>query len=88
MIGAGWHERADGCTTWRNRYRDQSLDIRLGTLNLQVPKLRQGSYFPGFLEPRSTSEKALVAMIQEAWIGGVSTRRAASGPMSGSTRRA
>jgi putative transposase len=44
-------------------------------LNLRVPKLRQGSYFPGFLEPRRTSEKALVAVIQEAWIGGVSTRR-------------
>ena len=41
----------------------------------RVPKLRQGSYFPGFLEPRRTSEKALVAVIQEAWIGGVSTRR-------------
>ena len=40
-----------------------------------MPKLRQGSYFPGFLEPRKTSEKALVAVIQEAWIGGVSTRR-------------
>ena len=47
----------------------------MGTLNLKVPKLRQGSYFPGFLEPRKTSEKALVAVIQEAWIGGVSTRR-------------
>ena len=43
--------------------------------NLKVPKLQQGSYFPGFLEPRKTSEKALVAVIQEAWIGGVSTRR-------------
>ena len=41
---------------------------RLGALNLRVPKLRQGSYFPGFLEPRRTSEKALVAVIQEAWI--------------------
>ena len=75
MIGAGWYERADGRTTWWNGYRDRSLDIRLGTLNLRLPKLRQGSYFPGFLEPRQTSEKALVAMIQEAWIGGVSTRR-------------
>ncbi len=55
--------------------RDRPLDTRLGTLNLRVPKLRQGSYFPGFLEPRRTSEKALVAVIQEAWIGGVSTRR-------------
>ena len=47
----------------------------LGTLNLRVPKLRQGSYFPGFLTARKTSEQALVAVIQEAWIGGVSARR-------------
>ena len=44
-------------------------------MQLRIPKLRQGSYFPPFLEPRKTSEKALVAVIQEAWIGGVSTRR-------------
>jgi transposase-like protein len=75
VIGAGRHERAEGRTTYRNGYRDRPLDTRLGTLNLRVPKLRQGSYFPGFLEPRRTSEKALVAVIQEAWIGGVSTRR-------------
>ncbi len=75
VIGAGRHERTDGRTTWRNGYRDRSLDTRLGTLNLRVPKLRQGSCFPGFLEPRRTSEKALVAVIQEAWVGGVSTRR-------------
>ena len=75
VIGAGRHERSDGRTTYRNGYRDRALDTRLGTLNLRVPKLRQGSYFPGFLEPRRTSEKALVAVIQEAWIGGVSTRR-------------
>jgi putative transposase len=47
----------------------------MGELNLQVPKLRTGSCFPGFLEPRRTSEKALVAVIHEAWIGGVSTRK-------------
>ena len=52
-----------------------ALDTRLGTLNLKIPKLRTGSYFPGFLEPRRTVEKALVAVIQEAWIAGVSTRR-------------
>gem|GEM_PF-299348 len=75
LIGAGKHERADQRVTWRNGYRERALDTRLGTLNLKVPKLRQGSYFPGFLEPRKTSEKALVAVIQEAWIGGVSTRR-------------
>ena len=54
----------------------RALDTRLGTLQLRIPKLRSGpAYFPPFLEPRKTSEKALVAVIQEAWIGGVSTRR-------------
>ena len=47
----------------------------MGTLNLKLPKPRQGSYLPGFLEARETSEQALVAVIQKAWIGGVSTRR-------------
>ena len=75
LIGAGRHERNGERTTWRNGYRERALDTRLGTLNLRVPKLRQGSYFPGFLEARKTSEQALVAVIQEAWIGGVSTRR-------------
>ena len=51
------------------------VDTRLGSLNLKIPKLRAGSYFPPFLEARKTTEKALVAVIQEAWIGGVSTRR-------------
>ena len=46
LIGAGRHERAENRTTWRNGYRDRSLDTRIGTLNLKVPKLRQGSYFP------------------------------------------
>lgn len=75
LMGAGRHERAENRTTWRNGYRDQSLDTRIGTLNLKVPKLRQSSYFPGFLEARKMSEPALIAVIQEAWIGGVSTRR-------------
>ena len=75
LIGAGRHERADGRTTWRKGHRDRTLDTRLGTLNLKVPKLRQGSYFPSFLEARKTSEQALVAVIQEAWISGVSTRK-------------
>ena len=75
LIGAGRRERSGERTTWRNGYRERALDTRLGTLNLRVPKLRQGSYFPGFLEARKTPEQALVAAIQEAWIGGVSTRR-------------
>lgn len=61
----GRHERAEQRTTWRNGYRERALDTRLGTLNLKVPKLHQDSYLPGFLEARKTSEKALVAEIQE-----------------------
>jgi len=75
LVGAGRHERSGDRMTWRNGYRDRSLDTRLGTLNLKIFKLRAGAYFPGFLEPRKTVEKALVAVIQEAWIAGVSTRR-------------
>jgi len=75
LIGAGRYERSGERTTWRNGYRDRSLDTRLGALQLRIPKLRQGSYFPPFLEARKSSEKALIAVIQEAWISGVSTRR-------------
>ena len=75
LIGAGRHERTLDRATYRNGYRDRALDTRLGSLQLRIPKLRQGSYFPPFLEPRKTTEKALVAVIQEAWISGVSTRR-------------
>src|SRR5881227_2904212 len=75
LIGAGRHERTAERLNYRNGFRERALDTRLGTLRLRVPKLRQGSYFPPFLEPRKVSEKALVAVIQEAWIGGVSTRR-------------
>jgi putative transposase len=75
LIGAGRHERSAERLNYRNGYRDRTLDTRLGSLQLRIPKLRQGSYFPPFLEPRKTSEKALVAVIQEAWVSGVSTRR-------------
>jgi putative transposase len=75
VIGAARYERSGERATYRNGYRERALDTRLGTLNLKIPKLRTGSYFPGFLEPRRTAEKALVAVIQEAWIAGVSTRR-------------
>ncbi|BAJ81297.1 putative transposase for insertion sequence element [Acidiphilium multivorum AIU301] len=75
LIGAGRYERSGERATYRNGYRDRALDTRLGSLQLRIPKLRQGSYFPPFLEARRTSEKALAAVIQEAWIGGVSTRR-------------
>src|SRR3954447_1823346 len=75
LIGAGRHERSADRLNYRNGYRDRMFETRLGALNLRIPKLRQGSYFPPFLEPRKTAEKALVSAIQEAWIGGVSTRR-------------
>src|ERR1700753_3508999 len=75
LIGGGRYERSGERTTWRNGYRDRALDTRLGSLQLRIPKLRQGSYFPPFLEARRVAEKALIAVIQEAWIGGVSTRR-------------
>lgn len=74
-IGADKHERAEGRATYRNGYRERPLHTRLGTLGLRVPKLRQGTYFPAFLEPRRLTEQALTAVIQEAWIGGVSTRK-------------
>src|SRR3954467_2291080 len=75
LIGAGRYERSAERLNYRNGYRERAPDPPLRTLQLRVPKSRQGSYFPPFLEPRKVSEKALVAVIQEAWIGGVSTRR-------------
>ena len=75
VIGAGRYERCGERTTWRNGYRERTLDTRLGPLSLKIPKLRSGSYFPPFLEARKTAERALVAVIQEAWVAGVSTRR-------------
>ena len=75
ITGAAHGEKSPERLVQRNGYRERSLDTRLGTLNLKIPKMRSGAYFPGFLEPRKTSEKALVAVIQEAWINGVSTRK-------------
>ena len=72
LIGAGRHERSGERTTWRNGYRERALDTRLGRLNLRVPKLRKGSYFPDLLEPRRMAEKALTAVIQEAYVQGIS----------------
>ena len=57
LIGAGRYERNGERMTWRNGYRDRALDTRLGSLQLRIPKLRQGSYFPPFLEARKVSEK-------------------------------
>jgi len=70
LIGASRYERNGERTTWRNGYRERGFDTRLGSLQLRIPKLRQGSDFPQFLEARKTTGKALIAVIQEAWIGG------------------
>jgi transposase-like protein len=72
--GAGFHEKSSERTNQRNGYRDRTWQTRTGDIELRIPKLRQGSYLPSFLDPRKTSEKALVAVIQEAYIKGVSTR--------------
>lgn len=75
LVGAATGKHTPERITWRNGYRDRPLHTRLGTLELRIPKLRQGTYFPSFLEPRRLSERALTAVIQEAWIGGMSTRK-------------
>jgi putative transposase len=67
-------ERSAGRTNQRNGYRDRDWHTRAGTAELHIPKLRRGSYFPGFLEPRRMAEKALTAVVQEAYIQGISTR--------------
>ncbi len=75
QIGAERHEHTPERTAYRNGYRPRRWDTRVGTLDLRIPKLRQGSYLPAFLEPRRRSEQALLAVIQQAYVEGVSTRR-------------
>jgi putative transposase len=75
QIGAGRYERSPERVSQRNGYRPRPWDTRVGTLELQIPKLRQGSYFPSWLEPRRRAEQALVAVIAEAYVQGVSTRK-------------
>src|SRR5262249_26561255 len=74
-LGAGWHERTSERRGLRNGYRERQWDTRVGTLDLQVPRVRDGSYFPSLLEPRRRAERALVAVVQEAYVQGGSTRR-------------
>ncbi|MGH2365801.1 MAG: transposase, partial [Chloroflexota bacterium] len=69
------HERTPERTGQRNGYRERQWDTRVGTIELQVPRVRDGSYFPSLLEPRKRAERALLAVVQEAYIQGVSTRR-------------
>ena len=74
LCAAGYAERSPDRLNSRNGYRERLWETRAGSVDLKIPKLRKGSYFPGFLEPRRTAEKALAAVIQEAYVQGVSTR--------------
>ena len=74
LTGAAYGEKNPERLAQRNGYRERDWETRAGTVELRIPKLRKGSYFPGFLEPRRLAEKALTAVIQEAYIQGVSTR--------------
>jgi len=74
LTGAPAGVRSPERLTHRNGYRERAWDTRAGRIDLAIPKLRKGSYFPAFLEPRRTAEKALTAVIQEAYIQGISTR--------------
>ena len=75
LAGAGHYERSPARASYRNGYRQRGWDTRVGSLELAIPRLRSGSYFPSFLEPRRRSEQALVAVVAEAYVNGVSTRK-------------
>ena len=73
--GAGRYERSQDRATYRNGYRERQWDTRVGSVPLEIPRLREGSYFPSLLEPRRRAEQALLSVIQEAYVLGVSTRK-------------
>jgi len=75
LCGADYGERSEERSNLRNGYRERTLETRMGTLELKIPKLREGSYFPSFLEPRRRWEQAFVSVVSEAYVQGVSTRK-------------
>ena len=75
VIGAGRYERSNGRKTYRNGHRERVWETRVGEIPLRIPKLREGNYFPSLLEPRRRAEKALLSVVQTAYVQGVSTRK-------------
>src|SRR5262249_17249956 len=75
QVGARRYERTSERTGERNGSRERRWDTRVGSITLRVPRVREGSYFPSLLEPRRRAERALVTVVQEAYVQGVSTRR-------------
>ena len=75
LAGAGWYEHHPDRAAYRNGYREREWDTRVGTIELAIPRLRSGSYLPSFLEARRRCEQALVCVVQEAYVNGVSTRK-------------
>jgi len=84
LCGAEYGQRSDERSNLRNGYRDRVLETRLGTVDLKIPKLREGSYLPSFLEPRRRWEQAFVSVVSEAYVRGVSTRKGRAGESHGS----
>ena len=75
LVGADRHERSDDRTGYRNGTRMRTWDTRVGTVDLAIPKVRPGTYFPSLLQPRRRAEQALLTVVQEAYVHGVSTRK-------------